>query len=68
MYPFYRWNIQRNWKLKLVAWINPNYDLQSLRDGRDGVQSVILDSPEIYSGYAFYSYAEDMKDFIDQVK
>ena len=28
---------------------------------------VILDSPEIYSEYAPYSYVEDMKQFIDMV-
>lgn len=39
--------------------------LEALR--ADGVQIVILDSPEIYSEYAPYSYIEDMKAFIDQV-
>ena len=39
--------------------------LEALR--ADGVQIVILDSPEIYSEYAPYTYVEDMKDFIDQV-
>ena len=39
--------------------------LEALR--ADGVQIVILDSPEIYSEYAPYSYIEDMKEFIDQV-
>ena len=33
----------------------------------DGVQIVILDSPEIYSEYAPYTYMEDMKEFIDKV-
>ena len=35
--------------------------------GVDGVQIVILDSPEIYSEYAPYTYIEDMKEFIDKV-
>ena len=39
--------------------------LEALR--ADGVQIVILDSPEIYSEYAPYSYVEDMKEFIDMV-
>ena len=39
--------------------------LEALR--ADGVQIVILDSPEIYSEYAPYSYVEDMKQFIDIV-
>ena len=39
--------------------------LEALR--ADGVQLVILDSPEIYSEYAPYSYVEDMKKFIDLV-
>lgn len=39
--------------------------LEALR--ADGVQIVILDSPEIYSEYAPYSYVEDMKQFIDMV-
>ena len=33
----------------------------------EGVQIVILDSPEIYSEYAPYTYVEDMKEFIDRV-
>ena len=33
----------------------------------DGVQIVILDSPEIYSEYAPYTYIEDMKEFIDRI-
>ena len=33
----------------------------------EGVQIVILDSPEIYSEYAPYTYIEDMKEFIDRV-
>lgn len=39
--------------------------LESLR--AEGVQIVILDSPELYSEYAPYQYVEDMKAFIDQV-
>ncbi len=39
--------------------------LEALR--ADGVQIVILDSPEIYSEYAPYSYIDDMKAFIDKV-
>ena len=39
--------------------------LEALR--ADGVQIVILDSPEIYSEYAPYSSIEDMKAFIDMV-
>ena len=39
--------------------------LEALR--AEGVQIVILDSPEIYSEYAPYSYVEDMKKFIDMV-
>ena len=39
--------------------------LESLR--AEGVQIVILDSPEIYSEYAPYTYIEDMKEFIDRV-
>ena len=39
--------------------------LEALR--ADGVQIVILDSPEIYAEYAPYSYIENMKTFIDQV-
>lgn len=33
----------------------------------DGVQIVILDSPEIYSEYAPYTYVDDLKGFIDRV-
>ena len=33
----------------------------------EGVQIVILDSPEIYSEYAPYRYIDDMKEFIDEV-
>ena len=33
----------------------------------EGVQIVILDSPEIYSEYAPYSYVEDLKEFVDRV-
>ena len=39
--------------------------LESLR--AEGVQIVILDSPEIYSEYAPYRYIDDMKEFIDGV-
>ena len=39
--------------------------LEALR--ADGVQIVVLDSPEIYSEYAPYTYIEDMKEFIDKV-
>ncbi len=39
--------------------------LEALR--ADGVQIVILDSPEIYLEYAPYSYIDDMKAFIDLV-
>ena len=39
--------------------------LEALR--ADGVQIVILNSPEIYSEYAPYTYIEDMKEFIDKV-
>ena len=39
--------------------------LESLR--AEGVQIVILDSPDIYSEYAPYEYIEDMKLFIDKV-
>ncbi len=39
--------------------------LEALR--ADGVQIVILDSPEIYSEYAPYTYMEDMKEVINKV-
>ena len=39
--------------------------LEALR--AEGVQIVILDSPEIYSEYAPYTYVEDIKEFIDLV-
>ena len=39
--------------------------LEALR--ADGVQIVILDSPEIYSEYAPYSYVKKKKKFIDLV-
>lgn len=39
--------------------------LEALR--ADGVQIVILDSPEIYSEHAPYTYIEDLKEFIDKV-
>lgn len=39
--------------------------LEALR--AEGVQIVILDSPEIYSEYAPYTYIENMKEFIDLV-
>ena len=37
--------------------------LEALR--AEGVQIVVLDSPDIYSEYAPYTYIEDLKDFID---
>jgi len=39
--------------------------LEALRG--EGVQIVILDSPEIYAEYEPYNYVEDMKEFIDKV-
>ena len=39
--------------------------LEALR--ADGVQIVILDSPDIYSEYAPYTYIEDLKAFIYKV-
>ena len=39
--------------------------LEALR--ADGVQIVILDSPDIYSEYAPYRYTENIKEFIDKV-
>ena len=39
--------------------------LEALR--ANGVQIVILDSPEIYSEYAPYSYVEDIKVFTDWI-
>lgn len=39
--------------------------LEALR--AEGVQIVILDSPDIYPEYAPYTYIDDMKDFIDRV-
>lgn len=39
--------------------------LEALR--AEGVQIVILDSPEIYSEYAPNTYIEDLKEFIDRV-
>ena len=39
--------------------------LESLR--AEGVQIIILDSPEIYPEYAPYTYIKDPKEFIDQV-
>lgn len=39
--------------------------LEALR--AEGVQIVVLDSPEIYSEYAPYSYIDDLKAFIDKV-
>ena len=33
----------------------------------EALQIVILDSPEIYSEYAPYTYIEDLKEFIDKV-
>ena len=39
--------------------------LEALRE--NGVQIVILDTPNIYAEYEPYNYIENMKDFIDQV-
>lgn len=39
--------------------------LEALR--AEGIQIVILDSPEIYSEYAPYTYIDDLKEFIDKV-
>ena len=39
--------------------------LEALR--ADGVQIVILDSPEIYAEYEPYHYVKDLKEFIDEV-
>lgn len=39
--------------------------LESIR--ADGVQIVVLDSPDLYPEYAPYEYVEDMKDYIDRV-
>lgn len=39
--------------------------LEALR--AEGVQIVILDSPEIYAEYEPYNYITDMKEFIDRV-
>lgn len=39
--------------------------LEALRS--EGVQIVILDSPDIYAEYEPYNYVEDMKEFIDKV-
>ena len=39
--------------------------LESVR--ADGVQIVVLDSPDIYAEYAPYRYVDDMKTFIDMV-
>ena len=33
----------------------------------EGAHIILLDSPEIYSEYAPYTYIEDMKEFIDKV-
>ena len=33
----------------------------------DGVQIVVLDSPDMYPEYAPYEYVEDMKEYIDRV-
>ena len=41
------------------------WTLEALR--AKGVQIVILDSSEIYSEYAPYTYNEDLKEFIDKV-
>lgn len=39
--------------------------LESIR--ADGVQIVVLDSPDIYPEYAPYEYVDDMKEYIDRV-
>ena len=39
--------------------------LESVR--ADGVQIVVLDSPDIYAEYEPYQYVDDMKTFIDMV-
>lgn len=39
--------------------------LEALR--ADGVQIVVLDSPEMYPEYSPYIYIEDMKAYIDKV-
>lgn len=39
--------------------------LEALR--AEGVQIVILDSPDIYAEYEPYNYVDDMKEFIDKV-
>ena len=39
--------------------------LEALRS--EGVQIVILDTPNMYAEYEPYNYIDDMKDFIDQV-
>ena len=39
--------------------------LEALR--KEGVQIVVLDSPEMYPEYAPYVFIGDMKGFIDQV-
>ena len=33
----------------------------------DGVQIVVLDTPDLYPEYAPYKYVEDMKEYIDLV-
>ena len=38
-----------------------------IRDRAEGVQIVVLDSPDIYPEYAPYEYIEDMKEYIDRV-
>lgn len=40
--------------------------LEAIRN--DGVQIVVLDSPETYPEYAPYQYVDDMRGFISQVE
>lgn len=39
--------------------------LEAIR--KEGVQIVVLDTPEIYPEYAPYTYIDDMKEYIDKV-
>lgn len=39
--------------------------LEAIR--KEGVQIVVLDSPEVYPEYAPYVFIEDMKEYIDKV-
>lgn len=43
----------------------PSRNIRSFKRWRGSI--VILDSPDIYSEYAPYTYIEDMKEFIDKV-